>query len=65
MKAKGRDRERNLHVRLSQPEETAFSEAARINGLTLSGWVRQISRREAITALREAGKAKLVEALTR
>lgn len=65
MVEKSHNRQDILHVRISSPEQTAFAEAARVNGLSLSGWTRTALRKAALADLRSAGKNKAAEALTR
>lgn len=55
----------HLQVRLSDAEKAAFLEAAKINGLSISDWVRQMARKAAITELRGAGRDKVADALIR
>ena len=54
-----------LQVRITPAERAAFSEAARLTGLSVSGWMRSMGRQQAIAILRSAGKDKAVEALTK
>ncbi len=65
MVEKSRNRQDILHVRISKPEQSAFAEAARVNGLSLSGWTRTVMRKAALADLRSAGKDKIAEALTK
>lgn len=62
---KSMQRTEHLQIRLSNAEKVAFNEAATITGLSMSDWVRQMARKAAITELRDAGRTKAAEALTR
>lgn len=65
MKEKSSNRQDILHVRISKSEQAAFNEAARVNGLSLSGWTRTVMRKAAVSDLRGAGKDRIAEALTK
>jgi len=62
---KSMQRAAQLQIRLNDAEKTAFRDAARINGLSMSDWIRQVVRKAAIVELRSAGKDKVAEALTK
>jgi len=47
---------RQVRMRLLPEEKEAFQEAARLSGLTLSGWMRVVSRQAAEARLGVAGK---------
>lgn len=47
---------RQLRVRLTPDEDAAFRRAAKLSGLTLSGWVRQSMREVAERRLLNAGE---------
>lgn len=65
MREKSANRQRNLHVRMSEPEEAAFKEAARIAGQSLSDYTRQALRKTAIGDLMAAGRQKTVAGLSK
>lgn len=49
------DKDYNLQVRLSSRERSAFEEAAKMAGLSMSAWVRERLRRAARTELQSGG----------
>lgn len=47
----------SIEIRLSEQEKGAFAEAARICGLTVSAWIREVCRVQATADLAEAGRS--------
>jgi len=60
---RGLGRREQLRVRATDAERRAFTTAARLSGLSMSSWLRQVARKAAIRELRDAGKDGLVEQL--
>lgn len=51
-----------LQVRMSEAERSSFLKASQLSGLTMSAWVRQCLRRQAITELQSYGvKIPIIE----
>jgi predicted HicB family RNase H-like nuclease len=49
-------RPERLEIRIDEREKAAFTQAAEVNGISLSAWVRQRLRRAAKQDLEEAGR---------
>lgn len=63
--SKSMQRGEQLQIRVSAAEKAVFTEAASISGLSVADWVRQLARKAATLELRQAGRDKAAEALTK